>query len=61
MPKSSFQELMELVTRNLELQEPAGLAAIEAQLLKMLAEHARDQDLIEAVLRRVRKKIRGEE
>ena len=57
--KSSFQELMELVARDLESKDDAALVALLEQLVGLRESFKRDRDLLEAVIRRVERQLRA--
>ena len=52
--KSSFQELMELVAKDVESKDDASLIALLEKLIGLRESFKRDRDLLEAVIRRVR-------
>ena len=58
MPKSAFQELMELVTMDLDQRNKESLRALEKKLQDLDREFKQDHHLLEAALERVRRKIR---
>ena len=55
--KSSFQELMALVTDDVEAKDNAALIALLEQLIGLRQSFERDRDLLEAVIRRVKQEI----
>jgi hypothetical protein len=57
--KSSFQELMELVAKDIESKDEAALIALLETLIGLRASFKRDRDLLEAVIRRVERQLRG--
>ncbi len=57
--KSSFQELMALVGRELDRREDAGRLELLAQLCGLRRVFETDRDLLEAVIRRVKRALRG--
>ena len=57
--KSSFQELMELVARDIESKDEAALVALLEQLVGLRESFKRDCDLLEAVIRRVERQLRA--
>ena len=57
--KSSFQELMDLVARDVESKDEAALMALLEKLIGLRASFKRDRDLLEAVIRRVERQLRA--
>lgn len=57
--KSSFQELMELVARDIESKDEAALVELLEQLVGLRESFKRDRDLLEAVIRRVEPQLRA--
>jgi len=57
--KSSFQELMELVARDIESKDDVALIALLDRLIGLRKSFKRDRDLLEAVIRRVERQLRG--
>ena len=57
--KSSFQELMELVAKDIESKDEASLIALLEKLIGQRESFKRDRDLLEAVIRRVERQLRG--
>jgi hypothetical protein len=57
--KSSFQELMELVARDIESKDDVALIALLERLIGLRKSFKRDRDLLEAVIRRVERQLRG--
>ena len=57
--KSSFQELMELVARDVESKDEAALVALLEKLVGLRESFNRDRDLLEAVIRRVERQLRA--
>jgi hypothetical protein len=57
--KSSFQELMELVARDVEAKDETALLALLERLVGLRESFQRDRDLLEAVIRRVELQLRG--
>ena len=57
--KSSFQELRELVARDLESKDEAALVALLEKLVGLRESFKRDRDLLEAVIRRVERQLRA--
>jgi hypothetical protein len=57
--KSSFQELMELVAKDIESKDAASLIALLEKLIGLRASFKRDRDLLEAVIRRVERELRA--
>lgn len=57
--KSSFQELMELVARDIESKDEAALVALLEKLVGLRESFKRDGDLLEAVIRRVERQLRA--
>jgi hypothetical protein len=57
--KSSFQELMELVAKDVESKDQTSLLALLEKLIGLRASFKRDRDLLEAVIRRVERQLRG--
>jgi hypothetical protein len=57
--KSSFQELMELVARDIESKNEAALVALLEKLVGLRESFKRDRDLLEAVIRRVERQLRA--
>jgi hypothetical protein len=57
--KSSFQELMELVARDIESKDAAALITLLEKLIGLRESFKRDRDLLEAVIRRVERQLRG--
>ena len=51
--KSSFQELMELVAKDVESKDETSLLTLLEKLIGLRASFKRDRDLLEAVIRRV--------
>jgi hypothetical protein len=59
MAKSSFQELMELVARDVTSKDRASLGALLSTLEGLRSSFDQDKDLLEAVIRRVESEIRS--
>ena len=57
--KSSFQELMELVARDIESKDNVALIALLDRLIGLRESFEQDRDLLEAVIRRVEWQLRG--
>jgi hypothetical protein len=57
--KSSFQELMELVAKDIESKDDVSLIALLEKLIGLRASFKRDRDLLEAVIRRVERQLRA--
>jgi hypothetical protein len=57
--KSSFQELMELVARDIESKDEAALVVLLEKLVGLRESFNRDRDLLEAVIRRVERQLRA--
>jgi hypothetical protein len=57
--RSSFQELMELVARDVEARERTSLLDLLATLCGLRRIFERDRDLLEAVILRVEQALRG--
>ena len=57
--KSSFQELMELVAKDVESKDETSLLALLERLIGLRASFKRDRDLLEAVIRRVERQLRA--
>ena len=57
--KSSFQELMELVAKDVESKDETSLLALLEKLIGLRASFKRDRDLLEAVIRRVELQLRA--
>jgi hypothetical protein len=57
--KSSFQELMGLVANDIESKDQAALIALLERLYRLRDSFKRDRDLLEAVIRRVQRQLRG--
>jgi hypothetical protein len=57
--KSSFQELMALVARDLQAKDAASLAELLERLRGLRSVFEADRDLLEAVIRRVEQALRG--
>ena len=57
--KSSFQELMELVAKDVESKDETALIALLEKLVVLRESFKRDRDLLEAVIRRVERQLRG--
>jgi hypothetical protein len=57
--KSSFQELMELVAKDIESKDEAALIALLERLVGLRESFKRDRDLLEAVIRRVARELRA--
>ena len=57
--KSSFQELMELVARDIESKDEAALVVLLEKLVGLRESFNRDSDLLEAVIRRVERQLRA--
>ena len=57
--KSSFQELMELVARDIESKDNVALIELLDRLIGLRQSFKRDRDLLEAVIRRVERQLRG--
>ena len=57
--KSSFQELMELVARDIESKDEAALVVLLEKLVGLRESFKRDRDLLEAVIRRVDRQLRA--
>jgi len=55
--KSSFQELMALVARDVDSKSDHALLALLAQLIGLRESFQRDHDLLEAVIRRVERQL----
>jgi predicted house-cleaning noncanonical NTP pyrophosphatase (MazG superfamily) len=56
MPPSSFQELMKLITENLENKSPEELDKILELLNSLLSGFGQDVDLLEQAIRKVHKR-----
>jgi hypothetical protein len=57
--KSSFQELMELVARDIESKDETALVALLEKLVGLRESFQRDRDLLEAVILRVERQLRA--
>jgi hypothetical protein len=57
--KSSFQELMGLVAKDVESKDDAALVALLEKLIGLRESFKRDRDLLEAVIHRVEQQLRG--
>jgi len=57
--KSSFQELMALVARDLHTKDAEALADLVVKLRALRSVFKVDCDLLEAVIRRVERALRG--
>ena len=57
--KSSFQELMELVAKDVESKDQEALIALLERLYNLRDAFRRDRDLLETVIRRVERQLRG--
>lgn len=57
--KSSFQELMELVARDVESKSQASLIELLERLYRLRDSFKRDRDLLDTVIRRVERQLRG--
>ncbi len=57
--KSSFQELMALVAKDIESKDEAALITLLERLIGLRKSFKRDRDLLEAVIRRVERQLRG--
>ena len=57
--KSSFQELMELVAKDIVSKDEAALITLLERLIGLRKSFKRDRDLLEAVIRRVERQLRG--
>lgn len=57
--KSSFQELMTLVARDLQAKDAEALVELLAKLRGLRSVFEADRDLLEAVIRRVEQALRG--
>ena len=57
--KSSFQELIELVARDVESKDETSLLTLLERLIGLRASFKRDRDLLEAVIRRVERQLRA--
>jgi hypothetical protein len=57
--KSSFQELMALVAKDVESKDDAALVALLEKLIGLRESFKRDRDLLEAVIHRVEQQLRG--
>jgi hypothetical protein len=57
--KSSFQELMELVAKDIESKDETSLLTLLERLIGLRASFKRDRDLLEAVIRRVELELRA--
>jgi hypothetical protein len=57
--KSSFQELMALVAKDIESKDEAALITLLEKLIGLRKSFERDRDLLEAVIRRVERQLRG--
>jgi hypothetical protein len=57
--KSSFQELMALVARELDRRDDAARLELLAQLCGLRRAFRTDRDLLEAAIRRVKRALRG--
>lgn len=58
-PRSSFQELMELVTAKLENSTDQDILAILNTLRDLRKEFEQDRDLLESVIHRLEAVLRG--
>ena len=56
MPPSSFQELMKLITENLENKSPEELVKFVELLNSLLSGFGQDVDLLEQAIRKVHKR-----
>lgn len=56
--KSSFQELIELVTRNIESKDPIELINVLEKLTALRESFKQDRDLLEAVIRQVERQLK---
>ena len=57
--KSSFQELMALVAKDIEAKDEPALLALLERLVGLRESFRRDRDLLEAVIRRVELQLRA--
>jgi hypothetical protein len=57
--KSSFQELMTLVARDLQAKDAEALVELLVELRGLRSVFEADRDLLEAVIRRVEQALRG--
>jgi hypothetical protein len=57
--KSSFQELMTLVARDLQAKDAEALVELLVKLRGLRSVFEADRDLLEAVIRRVEQALRG--
>lgn len=57
--KSSFQELMELVAKDVESKGKASLIELLERLYRLRDSFKRDRDLLDTVIRRVERQLRG--
>jgi len=57
--KSSFQELMALVAKDIESKDATSLLVLLEKLIGLRASFKRDRDLLEAVIRRVELELRA--
>ena len=57
--KSSFQELMELVAKDVESKGQASLIELLERLYRLRDSFKRDRDLLDTVIRRVERQLRG--
>jgi hypothetical protein len=57
--KSSFQELMGLVAKDVKSKDDAALVALLEKLIGLRESFKRDRDLLEAVIHRVEQQLRG--
>ena len=57
--KSSFQELMTLVARDLQAKDAEALVELLVKLRSLRSVFKADRDLLEAVIRRVEQALRG--
>jgi hypothetical protein len=57
--KSSFQELMALVARDLQAKDAEALVELLVELRGLRSVFEADRDLLEAVIRRVEQALRG--
>ena len=57
--KSSFQELMDLVARDVESKSQASLIELLERLYRLRDSFKRDRDLLDTVIRRVERQLRG--
>ena len=57
--KSSFQELMDLVARDVESKSRTSLIELLERLYRLRDSFKRDRDLLDTVIRRVERQLRG--